>query len=70
MQNLTKVARRLTICPVCGKEKNIGSIVCWGECWRGENGLKHSPLSDEQWLINFAKLNIEDILTDSKKIAG
>jgi len=53
MITLEKQARYMTHCPKCGERKESGEhsqIVCWGECWRGENGLKYTQLETEQWL--------------------
>ena len=50
---LETIARMMTTCPKCGEPKQAGEhsqIVCWGECWRGENGLKYTQLDTEQWL--------------------
>lgn len=44
------LARKMETCPKCGQKKGTGGIVCWGECWRGENGLKYTQLETEQWL--------------------
>lgn len=52
-------ARMMTACPKCGAEKTSGEhsqIVCWGECWRGENGLKYTTMSVEQWLSEYTNL--------------
>lgn len=46
-------ARMMNTCPICGASKNSGEhaqIVCWGECWRGDNGLKFSELEAKDWL--------------------
>ena len=51
-------ARMSKTCPVCGEAKKAGvhsQIVCWGECWRGNErtgftGLKYTELDTEQWL--------------------
>lgn len=51
-------ARASTTCPVCGDEKNSGqgaSIVCWGSCWRGKDGLKYSNKTTEKWLSDNIK---------------
>lgn len=51
-------ARMSTKCPVCGGKKEAGEhmqIVCWGDCWRGENGLKYTQLDTEVWLKKFSK---------------
>jgi hypothetical protein len=50
---LEKIARLMDTCPKCEAEKSAGEhsqIVCWGECWRGEKGLKYTTMSTEQWL--------------------
>ena len=50
---LESVARNMATCPKCGAGKTSGphaQIVCWGDCWRGENGLKYTQLETEQWL--------------------
>ncbi len=50
---LEKKARNMNNCPKCGSEKSAGEhsqIVCWGECWRGENGLKYTQLNTNDWL--------------------
>jgi len=49
-----KAARASTTCPACGEAKEAGEhsqIVCWGDCWRGEKGLKYTQLDTEEWLI-------------------
>lgn len=45
-----EVAPELTACPICGRPKERGCCVCWGECWRGPDGLKLSPLTPGPWL--------------------
>jgi len=50
---LEKKARNSTVCPICGEKKEAGphsQIVCWGECWRGKDGLKYTTLDVEDWL--------------------
>lgn len=50
---LEKQARMMTTCPKCGASKEAGEhsqIVCWGDCWRGEGGLKYTQLETSQWL--------------------
>lgn len=49
-------SRYSPICLVCGEKKSSGEhaqIVCWGDCWRGENGLKYTTLDTEEWLKIF-----------------
>lgn len=45
-----RLARAQTMCPTCGQPKQVGPVVCWGECWRGPDGLKDSPLPAGVWL--------------------
>lgn len=49
----------MNICPVCGFDKIGGydgaPVVCWGECWRGDNGLKYTEMDTEEWLKLYAK---------------
>lgn len=45
-----RTARAMTACPTCGRPKTVGAVVCWGECWRGVDGLKASPLPAGVWL--------------------
>lgn len=56
---LESVARLMNICPVCGFDKIGGydgaPVVCWGECWRGDNGLKYTEMDTEEWLKLYAK---------------
>ena len=44
----------MNACPKCGTEKandhKGAPVVCWGECWRGEGGLKYTNLDIEEWL--------------------
>lgn len=42
-------ARTMGTCPICGGEKSPGAIVCWGECYRGEGGLKWYAGTFEDW---------------------
>jgi hypothetical protein len=48
MGKLEKEARTMGKCPVCGKDKSISAIVCWGKCWKGLDGLKYTPLETEE----------------------
>ncbi len=56
------MARKQTACPVCGAPKAIGALMCWGTCWRGPRGLKHSGLSFAEWL--------EDNAADALRLDG
>ena len=54
-ERVTK-ARNMHTCPKCGIAKTFGEgapVTCWGECWRGVEGLKSSPLSMQDWLKPF-----------------
>lgn len=45
------VARFLRNCPKCNQAKEENMLVCW-DCWkRGDNPLKESNLSFEQWIL-------------------
>lgn len=46
-------ARALHFCPSCGEEKSVGAVVCWGDCWRGEQGLKYSGMSIKAWFEQY-----------------
>lgn len=48
-------ARKLLMCPVCGKPKTTGAVVCWGNCYRGKNGYKYSSLPFEMWYMQKLK---------------
>ena len=57
--NLELKARMLNACPKCGAKKESGEhsqIVCWGDCWRGVDGLKYTALSTVQWLLKYTNL--------------
>jgi len=53
-------ARKLTICPACGNNKDIGLIICWN-CFKKPNGLKYSTLSFQEWIDKYG------ITTKTKK---
>lgn len=43
-------ARKLDVCPGCGKPKSIGCIVCW-DCFKGgDNPFKYADISLLDWL--------------------
>ncbi len=50
-------ARMSTKCPVCGAKKEAGQhsqIVCWGDCWRSESGLKYTGMETDAWLKKYS----------------
>jgi hypothetical protein len=56
--SLEKLARLSLKCPVCHEAKQSGEyapIVCWGECWRGKNGLKYTDIDTEKWLKKYSQ---------------
>lgn len=53
MTTLEIKARHSDTCPKCGAPKSAGDfepVVCWGECWTGNTGLKYSNVDTETWL--------------------
>lgn len=50
-------ARASAICPGCGGRKDVGPVVCWERCWRGQGGLKYSGLDTGEWLPRRVQLN-------------
>ena len=44
------MARRLTVCPACGKEKQVGCVVCWDCFKRIDNPYKYADMEFEDWI--------------------